>query len=202
MHERILYVSRAAAGTGQAELYAIIRAAHGRNRADGLSGALVFLDGWFAQLLEGPGPAVAAAFGRIARDPRHGDLALRLRGRALCRLLPGQPMALRTRACLDPGLLETFGLGPGARPGFPVETLPADLLVEFLVRACRGAEGRAARRRRGPHPETRPETRPEARPETRPETGLPSGRSPGPASAARPDPRPGGAALDKSRRAF
>ena len=43
-------------------------------------------------------------------------------------------MALRSRACLDPGLLDAFGY----RPGFPVERFPSDVLVEFMVRACRG----------------------------------------------------------------
>ena len=42
-------------------------------------------------------------------------------------------MALRSRACLDPGVLEGFGY----RAGFPVERFPADVLVEFLVSACR-----------------------------------------------------------------
>jgi hypothetical protein len=78
---------------------------------------------------------VAAAFARIGRDPRHGAVDLRLRTRALCRFLPDQPMALRTRACLDPGLVEIFGVAPG----FPVEVLPADVLAEFMVRACRSA---------------------------------------------------------------
>jgi hypothetical protein len=42
-------------------------------------------------------------------------------------------MALRTRACLDLGLLDAFGY----RPGFPVADFPADILLEFVVQACR-----------------------------------------------------------------
>ena len=41
------------------------------------------------------------------------------------RVFAGQPMALRTRACLDAGLLEAFGY----RPGFPVADFPADVLL-------------------------------------------------------------------------
>lgn len=134
MLERLVYVSRSAPGTTLEGVFGIIRAAHVRNARDGLTGGLVFLDGWFAQLLEGEGPALAAAFARIARDPRHRAPVLRARERALCRLFPGQALALRSRACLDPGLLEAFGY----RPGFPVDRFPADVLVEFLVRAARG----------------------------------------------------------------
>lgn len=159
MLERVVYVSRAAAGIGLDEVFGIIRAAHQRNAAEGLSGGLVFLDGWFAQVLEGLPAALDACVLRIARDARHENLARDarhggLRGagresltrdrfsrfsreRAFCRLLPGQPMALRSRSCLDGGLLEAFGY----RPGFPVENFPADVLVEFLVQACRPRPG-------------------------------------------------------------
>jgi hypothetical protein len=132
--ERLVAVSRAAPGVGLPEVFAIIRAAHGRNRAAGLTGALVHLDGWFAQVLEGERAPLTAAFGRIGRDPRHREIELRARERALCRLFRDHAMALRSRACLDQGLLDDFAY----RPGFPVERFPSDVLVEFMVRAGRG----------------------------------------------------------------
>lgn len=132
MLERIVYVSRAAAGLRREDIFGIIRSSHPLNTLAGISGGLIFLDGWFVQLLEGPPGALDACLGRIARDPRHEDLAPRSRERGLCRLFPGQAMALRSRACLDPALLAAFGY----RPGFPVESFPADVLVEFLVQAC------------------------------------------------------------------
>ena len=116
-------------------------------RSPGLSGGLIFLDGWFAQVLEGaPGPALDACLARIARDPRHRGIERRSRERALCRLFPGQAMALRTRACLDPALLEAFGW----RPGFPVADFPADVLVEFVVQACHARPPPRRPRRRAP----------------------------------------------------
>ena len=142
MLERVVYVSRAAPGMALETVFGIIRAAHVLNARDGLTGALVFLDGGFAQVLEGPAAPLAAAFARIGRDARHGGLALRVRERALCRLFPGQALALRSRACLDAGVLEDFGY----RAGFPVDRFPADVLVEFLVRACRGRRGLASPR--------------------------------------------------------
>ena len=133
MLERIVYVSRAAAGVGDREVYRIIRGAHARNGAEGLTGALIFLDGWFAQLLEGPPAEVGRAFAPIAADPRHHALSLRVRATALMPLFPGQAMALRLRSCLPEPLLAAFDY----RPGFPVDAFPVDVLTEFMVRACR-----------------------------------------------------------------
>ena len=131
--ERLVSVSRAAPGLDVAALHAVVRRAHAGNRRSGLTGALVLLDGWFAQVLEGPGPGLDEGLARIRRDPCHGGLEIRRRERAHARLFAGQPMALRTRACLADGLLEAFDY----RPGFPVEAFPADVLVEFVVQACR-----------------------------------------------------------------
>jgi hypothetical protein len=133
MLERIVYVSRAAPGTGLEVVFGIIREAHAANAKAGITGGLIFLDGGFAQVIEGSRAALAGVFARIALDRRHQAVELRARERALCRLFGGQAMALRTRACLDLALLEGFGYVPS----FPVERFPADVLVEFAVRACR-----------------------------------------------------------------
>jgi Sensors of blue-light using FAD len=131
--ERLVYVSRAAPCLCTAEVYAIIRCAHAGNGATGVTGALVFLDGWFAQVLEGPAAVLDARFAQIRRDPRHEALQIRQRERVHARAFAGQPMALRTKACLDSGVLSSFGY----RAGFPVTEFPADVLVEFIVQACR-----------------------------------------------------------------
>lgn len=134
MLERMVYVSRALpAAAGMPEICRIIRAAHRNNGAQGVTGALVCLDGWFVQVLEGPHAGIEAIFARLRRDPRHAGIELRIRERSLCRLFPDQAMALRTGAALGAGLLAEFGY----RPGFPVERFPAAVLTEFLVAACR-----------------------------------------------------------------
>ena len=46
------------------------------NRRDGITGALVYDDKWFAQVLEGGERAVTNAFERILRDRRHNDVTL------------------------------------------------------------------------------------------------------------------------------
>lgn len=130
--ERLVYVSCAAPGLDTAAVYGIIRGAHAGNAPAGVTGALVFLDGWFVQVLEAPAAELDACLDRIRDDRRHAGLQLRQRERVHARVFPGQPMALRTRACLDPDLLTAFGY----RAGFPVSDFPADVLLEFVVQAC------------------------------------------------------------------
>jgi hypothetical protein len=144
--ERALQVSRAAPGLDAAAVHAIIRHAHAGNAPAAVTGALIFVDGWFVQLLEGPSASLDACLARIRRDPRHAAVALRGRERALARIFAGQPMALRTRACLDAGLLDAFGY----RPGFPVAGFPADILLEFVAQACRGRRPSCIGRSRPP----------------------------------------------------
>jgi len=130
--ERLVYVSRAAPGLDTAAVYGIIRGAHAGNAPAGVTGALVFLDGWFVQVLEAPAAGLDTCLARIRTDRRHERLQIRQRERVHARIFPGQPMALRTRACLDPAVLEAFGY----RAGFPVAEFPADVLLEFVVQAC------------------------------------------------------------------
>lgn len=132
MLERIIHVSRVAAGVELADVTGLLKAARERNAAEDISGGLVFHDGWFVQVLEGPQAAVRAAFARIERDPRHVDMVLRSRERALCRLFAGQSMGLRTGTGLDPEVLREFDY----RHGFSVEDFPVDELLEFMVRIC------------------------------------------------------------------
>jgi hypothetical protein len=135
MLERIVYVSRAAPGLVREDVFEIIRSAHHFNAAVGITGGMVDLDGWFVQILEGPPGPLGAVFARIAADPRHERLDLRIRMAALTRLFPGQLMALRQRPHVSEALLGSFGYSRG----FPVGVFPADVLCEFVVGACRGA---------------------------------------------------------------
>lgn len=133
MLERILYVSRVAAGTELADVMELARDSGPRNAAAGISGALVFVDGWFAQVLEGPAPALRATYARILNDPRHAEVSFRARERALCPLFGGAGLVFLAGTTLDRSVLEEFDYAAG----FPVETFPADVLLEFMVRASR-----------------------------------------------------------------
>jgi hypothetical protein len=54
----------------------ILAASRTNNARVGVTGALMFNSGCFAQVLEGPGCAVEAVFERIQQDERHSDVSL------------------------------------------------------------------------------------------------------------------------------
>lgn len=135
MFERIVYVSRAAPGIGAAQTYDIIRHAHNRNQARGLTGALLLLDGWFVQVLEGEPFRLRPCFERIERDPRHEALSLRARLHAPQRLFPGDWMALRMGQDLPPGLLQQFGY----EAGLPARRFDGERLQALVLACCEHA---------------------------------------------------------------
>lgn len=67
----IIYVSSAVRLFTDEELEDLLRAARDHNARHGISGLLLYGDGNFMQLLEGPEPVVAELYARIQRDPRH-----------------------------------------------------------------------------------------------------------------------------------
>jgi len=67
---QLTYASRPF-GFNEAILAGILLDARRCNTRDGITGALIARQDLFLQLLEGPAPAVDAAYQRIARDDRH-----------------------------------------------------------------------------------------------------------------------------------
>jgi hypothetical protein len=60
----------------QAQIGQILESARRNNARCGVTGALIFSDGCFAQVLEGALPDVEAVFESIQCDPRHGDVTI------------------------------------------------------------------------------------------------------------------------------
>jgi len=58
------------------EIYHILRNARAANRRSGITGALLFDQGTFAQVLEGPPTPVKSLYGHIVFDRRHSDVSL------------------------------------------------------------------------------------------------------------------------------
>ena len=69
-----VYISSARAGFGDADLQDILDASLRNNGAAGLSGLLMFHEGTFFQVLEGPKAAVQACYARIEMDERHRQI--------------------------------------------------------------------------------------------------------------------------------
>ena len=99
---RLVYCSRNKIIGQQAdpsvEVENILAASRTNNARDGVTGALLYSDGCFAQALEGGLDAVQRTFERIQCDPRHGDVIVLQAGRATGRLFGAWSMALAEAA--------------------------------------------------------------------------------------------------------
>ena len=71
---------------------AIVAAAQRRNERDGLTGALLFVEGLFVQVLEGEAGKLEATFERICRDLRHRRVVLHEFSEAQERVFAGWAM--------------------------------------------------------------------------------------------------------------
>ena len=78
--KQILYFSSAVRLFSDDELLALLKVARANNARLDVSGMLLYADGNFVQLIEGPDNAVDALYAKISRDPRHTSLLKALDG--------------------------------------------------------------------------------------------------------------------------
>jgi hypothetical protein len=103
----------------QRELRAVVLAARRRNKSDNVTGALLYSDAGFAQVLEGPREVVERTFDRIIVDHRHADVTVLSFTPTQRRSFPDWPMAFFGQSAsgsVDPrGQLSATGVfgGPG-----------------------------------------------------------------------------------------
>jgi hypothetical protein len=92
---QLVYVSSATAPFAQDDLLALLEQSRKRNGSVGVTGILLYCDGNFMQVLEGPRHAVFATHQRIQGDARHRGL-ITLRNAAIpARSFPDWSMAFR-----------------------------------------------------------------------------------------------------------
>lgn len=91
----ILYVSAAKRLLSDEALAALLAAAREHNARHGITGLLLYSDGNFMQLLEGPATAVSALYGRIQQDARHHMVTTVLEESGLPREFSDWSMACR-----------------------------------------------------------------------------------------------------------
>ncbi len=141
---RLVYTSRnLLQGTEEdrvATVAQILATSQRNNGKVGVTGALLFNAGSFAQVLEGPRAAVEATFERIQRDPRHSDVSVLQCEPVEARGFPNWSMAfighsLRGRALWS----EVAG-----RTGFDLKRIEGDQLFATLRRIVMEEEGIAA----------------------------------------------------------
>ncbi|MBV7257671.1 BLUF domain-containing protein [Pacificimonas sp. WHA3] len=73
---QLIYISTTQGDHADGELEAILSSARSRNRADGISGLLLFNGLRFLQVLEGSATAIERTYRRIAEDRRHRSIVV------------------------------------------------------------------------------------------------------------------------------
>ena len=91
---RLFFISAATHFKTARELNEIMRASRMRNRAEGVSSLLIYNDGSYAQLMEGPKQAVLNVFERIKTDKRHTGAAVIFQEETDTRITEGWDMQL------------------------------------------------------------------------------------------------------------
>lgn len=74
--QRLIYTSTAKSLMDERDLSQILRSARSSNSKNDITGLLVYHDGCFMQILEGPEAAVQRCYQRIQLDQRHRDCTL------------------------------------------------------------------------------------------------------------------------------
>lgn len=140
----LVYYSRNRIAGDGAVLEAAIGEILGKSRinndAAGVSGALMFNAGCFAQVLEGPQDAVETTFERIQQDERHGDVSLLAFGPIQRRSFDSWSMAFVGQSNENAG---RYGHIAGDS-GFDPSTITGDKLYEILRRLILDEEQEAA----------------------------------------------------------
>ncbi|MDP9084692.1 MAG: BLUF domain-containing protein [Pseudomonadota bacterium] len=141
---RLVYYSRncvqGTAAEVAAEVNAILKSAQRNNAPLGVTGALIFNAGMFAQVLEGDRQDVALTFERIQRDTRHGDVQVLAFEEVPYREFPSWSMAFVGRSREGENL---FGHIAEAT-GFEARRMEGERIFEIMRTIALEEEARAA----------------------------------------------------------
>lgn len=72
----VVYVSKATSDVGDDTLRDILTESRENNAESGVTGVLLYRDGQFVQVLEGPRDSVQSLVATITADPRHDDIRI------------------------------------------------------------------------------------------------------------------------------
>ncbi len=130
---RIIYMSTAVGVLRAEELDRIYLRAQAANAGAGITGLMLFYEGVFLQVLEGPAAGVTSLLERIRRDRRHAGLIVLESGPADERGFGGSAMNFVSARKLSSGEKQAFSelrqavTARGASPGIDL----SDLLAAF-----------------------------------------------------------------------
>jgi hypothetical protein len=104
---RLIYVSSSGHPMDDEALLELLETSRESNRKRDITGLLLYKDGNWLQVLEGPAEQVHDVFSRIRRDPRHHDVTVVSEDRIDARLFSDWAMGFRKLS--DPDLLRHEG---------------------------------------------------------------------------------------------
>jgi hypothetical protein len=108
------------------------------NRRDNVTGALVYDNKWFAQVLEGAENVVAATFERILRDQRHSDISLVAMARVAQREFPNCAMTAVGHCPENTDIFRRYT----ENRHFDPQLMPAARIAELIEAVVFASEGR------------------------------------------------------------
>ena len=111
MSYQLVYSSEAAPGLTDEDIQDILEGSRVDNEERGVTGALIFVDRVFVQVLEGEKDAVEALMAKIERDPRHHDVTVIHEGESGSRIFESWHMAFLNP---DPEQMSRWAGLPGA----------------------------------------------------------------------------------------
>jgi hypothetical protein len=91
----LIYISTAVEPMSQAALDALLKQSRLYNRPAGITGCLIYQDGYFMQMLEGKREVVSKLMNKVKNDPRHTDIRTIVEGKAPRRVFVDWSMELR-----------------------------------------------------------------------------------------------------------
>jgi hypothetical protein len=97
----LTYFSTATRRFSQFDLKRLLEISRRNNTAKGVTGLLIYRDGYFLQFLEGPVEAVQATFDRIGRDNRHESPQVVGQGQLRERIFPDWSMGYKNLAGIN-----------------------------------------------------------------------------------------------------
>lgn len=133
---RLIYVSRRSDLGRATPVISILDKARTRNPAAGLTGALLFDDNWFVQILEGGRGRVSELLAQIMRDPRHVGLEIVWAGHIDERRFASFAMAGLDAAAQPADVVRRFTNGVAFDPTL----MTAEALMRFAETAIRSGE--------------------------------------------------------------
>ncbi len=134
---RILYCSRncmsGSIDEQKSEIEQILATSRRNNGTQGITGALLFNGGFFAQVLEGPMDRVESTFERIQRDMRHDDISLLECGNVPSRDFPEWSMAYARGASEDTARFSDLNLAKALENQSTAAAQVSDILRTLVL---------------------------------------------------------------------